>query len=110
MILLLILTIFPLYSAQSTRDTASNNRNGFLPANESFVFNLKCPRYSLVNCTAVKVDLETVGSLIANELYFKVPVSVCVNMDIRFFSLNKNGAPRYPSQVVKLTMGRMACK
>ena len=39
---------------------------------------MDCGSWNVTKCQAAKDDLKVVGNLIANELYFKVPVLVCV--------------------------------
>ena len=72
----LFLWMFPRHG--SALPTIPSGRNGFLPANQSFEFNVNCGNLAAETCDAMKADLDTLGGLIAEELYFKVPVSVCV--------------------------------
>lgn len=55
-------------------------REGFLTSSKSFNFRIECGPWNNATCQAAKDDLMVVGNLIASELFFKVPVNVCVNV------------------------------
>ena len=105
----LLLCLLPLYSSQLTPNTTSDERNGFLPANESFVFDVDCGPVTNATCNAIKEDLATVGNLIANELYFAVPVCVCVDLVNEYFSEMDSGSI-IPSEIATITWETMSCK
>ena len=79
---MLLSVTFALITACYAQDN-ENPRQGYLPANESFVFHMNChPVYwNTTRCNAAKVALQEIGTLIGQQLLFKKPVTVCIETD-----------------------------
>ena len=58
--------------------TEKNPRNGFLSPERSFQFQLECPKWDNSTCEQAKTALQQVGTVIAKQLLFKVPVKICM--------------------------------
>ena len=85
---------------------ASNTPNGFLAPEASFIFNVECNHWQSNECEAAKADLANVGAIIGRELYFKVPINVCVNQS---FVPTPPMAQRLSHHVANTTILQMAC-
>lgn len=80
-IFLILLTISVQCVVPVTREARRySSRVGFLAPEKSFVFSLNCGSWNASKCQAAKDDLQSVGTLIGKELYFKDPVNVCAKL------------------------------
>ena len=86
-----------------------HSREGFLDANKSFEFHIDCSLFEdAAKCDAVTDDLENVGAYIGREIYFNVPVSVCV--DFSNHTLPTDTDMLHSKHIANTTMRRMASK
>ena len=100
----LLLTLSVQCMALEGGQTSIRNRT-FLAASKSFVFTVDCGSWNVTKCQAAKDDLKVVGNLIANELYFKVPVFV----GVKVVDVPLPPEPKIRSRhVANMTMNKMA--
>ena len=74
-------------------------KNGFLASNESFVFTFDCGTWPEDgnDCTIVKTAVESAGVIIANDILFRVPVTIHVKMRMQPNSDTWRPYVRYPN-------------
>ena len=61
--------------------SSGDPRHGYLAANQSFIFEMNCNKikWTTNQCDSARIALKEVGTMIGEQLLFRVPVKVCVD-------------------------------